>query len=99
MKLPNTSTTFGFALAALAGVAAVVAIQVWPQKRHDILVDLGLSWALINVLAFGGPRLSLRSTPRELFSQIRESGYRTPVSVILFTLIIIALGVYVTFGD
>ena len=99
MKLPTTSTNFGLALAALAGVAAVVAIQIWPQDRHSILVDLGLCWALINLIALSGPTLSLRLSPRELFTRIRESGYRTPLSVKLFTVMVFGLAVYLAAFD
>jgi MFS family permease len=99
MKLPTPSTKFGLALAALAGIAAVVAIEIWPQDRHGILGWLTFCWSIISVTAFGGPKLSLRLSLRELHTQIRETGYRTPRSDALFFLVLFGLIVYLAFFD
>jgi hypothetical protein len=96
MRVSTATPTLGYALAAITGVLAVAAIGAWPHERHNALAALAFVWTLIGAYGMGGPRYSLRLTPRELYRQIVSSKHRSSLSEILFLLIVLALWVYVS---
>ena len=77
----DARTFLGLTLAAIAGIAALVALAWFPRARRMTLLALGVAWLLINMTVMtprlpGADALGLRA----LYRRVHEQGYRTSLS-------------------
>ena len=77
-------------IAAVTGLGAGVALVLWPHQRF-VLEGLTAVWCII--LWFMGPQVrgSMWLRPAQITRKLRDEGYRSPLSVKLFTLVVLVL--------
>jgi len=87
----DRSVKRGLWIAGVTGLGAAVALVLWPHQERFILQGLTAVWCII--LWFIGPQIPglVWLRPAQITRKIRDQGYRSPLSVKLFTLVVLVL--------
>jgi hypothetical protein len=87
----DRSVKRGLWTAVATGLGAAVALVLCPHQERFVLQALTAVWCII--LWFVGPQVpgSMWLRPAHINRRIRDEGYRSPLSVKLFTLVVLVL--------